>query len=254
MAFELKKLTEVEFFHVNVRPEFHGEESARAADIGIRVKGENTLLDLVKPGLREHHFCDRSTAPGQVPLPLTSLPNIRHPELATKYAFAKGERWKGYSFNAPVASLAFEDCAIAAMQYEFYEGGSCVIQFLLQYNGDDLADDGIYGRTAGLATMGKGKVRITAGQVQPITEKGFHSGHSTGEAPAPGGQAGAGAEFQTDLAADTESDVVHAEGSPEAALAGAVAQAEHPEGWPFPNSAHQERKGRARRAPRGATA
>lgn len=250
MAFELSTPTEVEFYHVNVRSEFHGEEHVRAVDIGFKVKGENTLLDLIKPGLREHHFCSTSSAKGQQHLTLTPLPNIRHPELATKYAFAKGQRWHGYRFVCEGANLDFEDSAIAAMVYEIFEGGSCMIAGLLQYNGDKLADDGVYGRAAGLTTLGKGRVQILAPkELLPITEKNWRSGeHATDQPPGGNGHdmTGPGPGFQAEAGADTEEDVL-LPGTPAAALADAVAK-EGEEPWPFPDSTHEGTKRRRRAA------
>lgn len=260
MAFELARPTEVEFFHVNVRSEFHGEEHVRAVDIGIRVKGDNTLLDLIKPGLREHHFCDVSSTNGQQHLPLAHLPNVRHPELATKYAYAKGQRWHGYTFKHEGAGLFFEDCAIAAMVYEFFEGSSTEVSLLVQYNGRELENDKVYGRCAGLATDLKGKIELRApAEVLPITDKNWRSGVAPQE-PSEGATAHVPkdprqADFQAEAGADTEDDVL-APGTPAGALAGELAKdgttngnsnvtsngaADTADGqaWPFPLSTHK---------------
>lgn len=56
MAFELADSTAVTITNANPRRELHGEEKVRAIDISFTLTGENTLLDLLEPGLREHHY------------------------------------------------------------------------------------------------------------------------------------------------------------------------------------------------------
>lgn len=81
MAFELAESTAVTITNANPRRELHGDEKVRAIDISFTLKGENILLDLLEPGLREHHYFNKAVKDGQVALPgvLIPLPNLRHP-------------------------------------------------------------------------------------------------------------------------------------------------------------------------------
>jgi hypothetical protein len=184
MSFELTEVTEVAFTNANVRRELHGEEHVRAVDLAMSVKGENTLLDLIEPGLREHHFCNKALTAGQEPLPeiVIPLPNLRHAKLPAKVQYAKGEKWRGYRFILDFglggdSNLDFSDCVLTGIWYEVFEGGSCAIGWTIQYNGDELTDDGTYGRLAGLATVGTGHVQIIAPPMLTLVKgKGYRSG------------------------------------------------------------------------------
>lgn len=184
MRFELQSVTEVTFTNANVRGEFHGEEHVRAVDIAMKIQGENTLLDLIEPGLREHHFKNNALLAGQEALPdvVIPLPNLRHPELPAKIAYAKGKKWRGYRFVLDYglggdSNLDFTDCVLTGIWYELTEGGSVEIGFTIQYNGEELNDDEVYGRLAGLATRGKGHVQIIAPPLLTLVKgKGYRSG------------------------------------------------------------------------------
>jgi hypothetical protein len=183
MSFQLEEVTHVAFTHVNVRRELHGEEHVRAVDIAMTMKGENTLLDLIEPGLREHHYCNKSLDAGQEPLPevLIPLPNLRHANLPTKIDYAKKQRWRGYRFVIDYglggsSNVDFTDCVLASMWYELSEGGSVTIGWTIQYNGDELTDDAVHGRMAGLATEGEGHVQIIAPPLLQLVKKGWRSG------------------------------------------------------------------------------
>lgn len=236
MPFELQTVTEVTFTNANTRPEFHGEEHVRAVDITMRLKGENTLLDLIEKGLREHHFCNHSLQAGQEPLPevVIPLPNLRHPKLPTKFAYAKGEKWRGYRFTQDYglgeeggSNLDFTDCVLTGISYEIFEGGSVEIGFTIQYNGDELADDGVYGRCAGLATEGTGHVQIIAPPTLTLV-KGKGS-YRSGKPDAPPAGDGDGGGDLLDGDGDGDGDGGHAGGededTPERALERAAAGA-----------------------------
>lgn len=81
MPFELQQVTEVTFTNSNPRSEFHGEDHVRAIDISMTLTGDNTLLDLLEPGLREHEYTNRDLKAGQQPLPdVVPFPNGPHTE------------------------------------------------------------------------------------------------------------------------------------------------------------------------------
>lgn len=172
MAFELTEVTRVNFTNANVRREMHGEEHVRAVDLSMTITGENTLLDLIEPGLREHHFCNHALKAGQEVLPdvVIPLPNLRHPKLAPRQAWGtKKDRARGYRFVLDFglgeeggSNVDLTDCVLGKLWYELMEGGSVTIGFTVQYNGEELQDDALYGRLAGLATVGEGHVQLLA--------------------------------------------------------------------------------------------
>lgn len=185
MTFQLEAVHAVKFVNANVRRELHGEEHVRAVDLAMTISGENTLLDLIEPGLREHHYCNRALKAGQETLPdvVIPLPNRRFPHLPEKVQYAKGEKWLGYRFTLDFglgdeqSNLDFSDCVLTGIWYELAEGGSVTIGFTVQYNGDELKNDAVYGRLAGLATVGEGHVQVIAPPVlQLVKSKGYRSG------------------------------------------------------------------------------
>lgn len=184
MPFELQSVTPVAFTHANVRRELHGEEHVRAVDISMTINGENHLLDLIEPGLREHHFCNKAMTAGQETLPdvVIPLPNLRFERLPTKFQYAHKQKWRGYRFVLDFglggdSNLDFSDCVVTSVWYELNEGGSVTIGWTVQYNGDELTDDGTYGRLAGLATVGEGHVQIIAPPMLTLVKgKGYRSG------------------------------------------------------------------------------
>jgi hypothetical protein len=234
MPFELQTVTEVAFTNANTRPEFHGEEHVRAVDITMRIKGENTLLDLIEKGLREHHFCNHALQAGQEHLPdvVIPLPNLRYPKLPTKFNYAKGEKWRGYRFvqdfglgDEAGSNLDFTDCVLTGLCYEIFEGGSVEIGFTVQYNGDELADDGVYGRCAGLATVGTGHVQVIAPPTLTLVKgKGAYRSGKPDTPPAADGDEGG--DLLTDADGDGDVDVDaddEDQDTPEKALARAAA-------------------------------
>ena len=98
MAFELTHPTNVVITNANPRRELHGEEKVRAIDLACSLTGENTLLDLIEPGLRAHHYCNKAAKDGQDEIPGLDipLPNLRHPQLPLLYHYGKGLKFRGY--------------------------------------------------------------------------------------------------------------------------------------------------------------
>lgn len=150
----------------------------------MRLKGENHLLDKIEPGLREHHYCNRALKAGQKPLPdmVIPLPNLRFPHLPVKQQYAHKQKARGFRFVLDfglggASNLDFSDCVLTGLWYELNEGGSVEIGWTIQYNGDELASDEVYGRLAGLATVGEGHVQIIAPPVLTLVKgKGYRSG------------------------------------------------------------------------------
>lgn len=190
MAFQLPDVTKITVTNANPRREFHGEDKVRAIDLACKLTGENTLLDLIKPGLREHHFCNTALTAGQETLPdvVIPLPNLRFPQLPLSYQFAKGEKWRGYrlvrDYGLDDESFDFTDVVLAGLHYEIAEGGSVTISWTIQYNGDELADNDLYGMLSGLASEGDIHVKLIAPAELVSAKKGYRAGKPDTPAPA----------------------------------------------------------------------
>lgn len=188
--FQLENTTQVNCTHANTRTELHGEERVRAIDLAFSLTGENTLLDLIEPGLRELHFCNNALKAGQEVLPgvLIPLPNLRYPKLPLSYHYAKGEKWRGFRFvwdwGTEGAHVDFTDAVLSNLHYELLEGGSCKVHFTVQYNGEELANNDVYGELAGLASMGEIYIQLLApAEVKPA-KKGYRAGQPDAAPPA----------------------------------------------------------------------
>lgn len=226
MPFELQNVTAVKFTNSNPRSEFHGDEHVRAIDIAMVIEGENHLLDLIEKGLREREYCNRALQAGQEPLPdvVIPLPNLRFPKLPARTSYGtKKDRARGYRFIIDYglgeeggSNVDFTDCVVGGLWYEVFEGGSVKVGFTVQYNGDDLNDDALYGRLAGLATMAEGHVQLIAPPTLVLVKgKGWRSGKSdTPTDQVRGGDDDSGDLLDTDDDSDTD--------TPEAALARSV--------------------------------
>jgi hypothetical protein len=190
MAFQLVDVTKITITNANPRRELHGDEKVRAIDLSFVLTGENTLLDLIEPGLREHHFCNKALTAGQEPLPevVIPLPNLRFPRLPLAYKFANGEKWRGYrlvrDYGLEEESFDFTDVVLASLHYEIAEGGSVKIFGSLQYNGEELADNDLYGMLSGLASEGDIHVKLLAPAELVTAKKGYRAGKPDTPAPA----------------------------------------------------------------------
>lgn len=182
MPFQLTEVTKITITNANPRRELHGEEKVRAIDLSFTLTGENTLLDLIEPGLREHHFCNKALTAGQEVLPevVIPLPNLRFPRLPLAYKFANGEKWRGYrlirDYGLEEESFDFTDVVLANLHYEITEGGSVKIFGTIQYNGDELADNDLYGMLSGLASEGDIHVKLLAPAELVSAKKGYRAG------------------------------------------------------------------------------
>ncbi|WP_429951444.1 hypothetical protein ACQYWY_07015 [Comamonas sediminis] len=182
MPFQLTEPTKVTIVNANPRRELHGEEKVRAIDIAFVITGSNDLLDLLEPGLREHHFCNKAAQAGQVELPdiAIPLPNIRHPQLPLAYHYAKGQKWRGYRFiwdwGTEGEHVDFTDAVLCGLQYELVEGGSVTIKGTIQYNGDELQDNDTFGELSGLAAEGEIYIKLLAPAEVMLAKKGYRAG------------------------------------------------------------------------------
>lgn len=182
MAFALDKPTAVNITNANPRRELHGEEKVRAIDLAFTLKGENTLLDLIQEGLREHHFCNRAADAHQQALPdvMIPLPNIRHPNLPTVYHYQKGVKLRGYRFIWDYGTkddyVDFKDVVLANLLYEIYEGGTVEVKGTIQYNGEELQDNILYGELSGLASEGEIHIKLIPPAILQVAKKGYRAG------------------------------------------------------------------------------
>ncbi|MDB5731739.1 MAG: hypothetical protein JWQ03_1634 [Variovorax sp.] len=220
--FQLEKPTTVTITNANPRRELHGEEKVRAIDLTFSLTGENTLLDLIEPGLREHHYCNNALKAGQEALPdvVIPLPNLRFPKLPTTFKYGGSEKLRGFRFvwdyGIEEAHVDFTDVVLANLSYEVMEGGSCKIQATIQYNGDDLSDNDLYGELSGLASEGEISIKLLAPPELMVAKKGYRAGRTdTPQREQQEADVGDPGLFES----DDDDDVLHPEGSPEAALA-----------------------------------
>lgn len=183
MSFELPEVAKVTVTNANPRRELHGEELVRAIDISFSLTGENTLLDLIEPGLREHHYFNKALKAGQEPLPdvIVPLPNLRFPHLPLAYVYTlPGKKVRGYrwirDFGIEEAHVDFSDVVLATVRYEIQEGGSVTIFGTIQYNGEELQDNELYGELSGLAAEGEIHMRLIAPGELLAAKKGYRAG------------------------------------------------------------------------------
>lgn len=210
MAFELIEVTALTITNANPRRELHGEEFVRGIDISWSLTGENTLLDLISPGLRAHHYHNRAFDAGQHELPeampagLLPLPNLKYPLLPLVYAWAKGQKFRGYRFirdyGTNDAHFDFTDVVLSKLEYELKEGGSVTLYGTFSYNGDELQDNAVYGELSGMASEGTIHAKLLAPADLIQVKKGYRAGRP--DTPASSG----GDERQRELGVNDESE------------------------------------------------
>jgi hypothetical protein len=180
--FQIEKPTQVTCLKANPRTELHGNEKVRAIDLAFCLTGENNLLNQIQQGLREHHYFNKAAEEGQQSLPgeLIPLPNLRFPRLPLSYHFAQGEKWRGYRFiwdwGTDERHVDFTDVALSGLHYDLLEGGSCKVYFTVQYNGEELEDNELYGELSGMASMGDVHIQLTAPAELIPAKKGYRAG------------------------------------------------------------------------------
>jgi hypothetical protein len=183
MPFQLEQTTQVTVTNANPRREFHGDEKVRAIDISGCIVGENTLLDRIQPGLREHHYFNKALTAGQETLPdvVVPLPNLRFPSLPLSYVYTlPGKKVRGYRFIRDYGTreedIDFSDVALGGIHYEIAEGGSVKVFFTLSYNGEELQDNDLYGMLSGLASEGEIHMKLLAPPELLPAKKGYRAG------------------------------------------------------------------------------
>lgn len=198
MSLQFTDLVKALCTNTNPRREKHGTENVRAMDLSFCVSGENTLLDLVQPGLREHHFFNKALVAGQETLPdvVIPLPNLRFPSLPTKYVYTlPHKKVRGYrlirDYGLQDEALDFSDAALGGIHYEIHEGGTTDLYFTVSYNGSELEDNDLYGMLSGLSSEGDVHIKLIApGELLPAKDGKYRAGKPDTPAPAttPDGQ------------------------------------------------------------------
>lgn len=227
MPFQLEEVTQITVTNANPRREFHGEEKVRAIDLAFKLTGENTLLDMIEQGLREHHYWNKALTAGQEPLPgvLVPLPNLRFPNLPLSYAYTypAGKKLRGYRFVRDYGTdderWDFTDVVLANLHYDIAEGGSVTVYGTIQYNGDELADNDLYGALSGLASEGDIHIRLIAPPELVAAKKGYRAGKPDTAAPKADDGQGEIDEIEEEEEEEEELDP----STPEGALAGSAA-------------------------------
>ena len=227
-AFQFTEVTEALLFSVNVRTEFHGEEHVPAMDLSMRKEGSNELLNLLEPGLREALYFNSAAKQGQETLPevLAVLPNLRFPKLnKCTHSWAKGEKHKGYrlildyGLGDELSNVDLDNCTVTNWRFEVKEGGTVVLEWVVQYAGENLTSD-VRGKLTGL--IGESiHIQLIAPATPQITR-----GKDKGTA------------ITADADDDETPDLLDGEspepGSPEAAF---IAEANGGNVWAFPGEA-----------------
>lgn len=244
--FQLENTTQATCTNANPRSELHGDERVRAIDLSFCLTGENTLLDMIQQGLREHHYYNKAMTAGQEVLPgvLIPLPDLRFPRLPLSYHFAKGEKWRGYrwiwDWGTEGEHADFVDVVLSNVHYELLQGGSCKVYFTIQYNGSELADNDVYGELSGLSTMSTVYFKLIAPPELIPVKKGYRAGQP--DTPPPNSDGGTGnlldGAVDGEGAADDEGgdDAEGSEHEPGSAEAAFLADARGDGAWPFPKT------------------
>jgi hypothetical protein len=258
--FGIETVTEVTCTNSNPRRELHGPNPTRAIDISIKFQKPNEFLDVIEPGLRDHHYHNAAVAKsGQTPAlapELMPAPDLRFPKLNRRHQYgASGERVKGYTFVVDYglgderSNITLQDCAVPPIHYTTNTEGNTEYEATIQYNGEQLEDDATYGRLSGLATKGKIHVRLLPpAEAVVVKNKGWRSGKAdvppatdTGaplleRAEGPGDD-----DHDDDDTGDQHPEGEFAEGSPEQAL---LDSATKPEPDPLAPTAPRARRGK----------
>lgn len=146
--FAFRETTDVTLVHVNFRKELHGDEHVQAVDMTMSVDLPNTVLDTMRPGLREALYWNADAAAGQEEIygiPST-LPNLRFPDLNDgKFALVgKKNKLAGYDLSIEYglgddqSNMHFDCCKVVKRVIEVKEGGTVNVKWQVQYSGDRL--------------------------------------------------------------------------------------------------------------------
>ena len=143
MTFELNN-TAAKLTSVTPRTEVHGDERVFAISLGIQIRGANTLLDKLSPGLRETLY---KAVDDQDELPeVESVTPLLRSKGIDQIALAKSlEGWTinidhGIDENAPIT---LGGCSVKKFRVVPHEGGSIDLSFSVGSNDIDATEAGL---------------------------------------------------------------------------------------------------------------
>lgn len=164
MSFSLLKFTQVLFKSINLRAELHGKDPIPAADIGFRLVGPNTLLDMFDTGLR-HAFYRAVTVEGEDPQPeldgvdpLTTTPELRTTSIDMPVKLIREYLGRNVIIDYGLggkSNIDLPSCDVNDFKVNMKEGGTVEIDFRVQVAG---LDDKVVGK---LGVLVKHDVKIT---------------------------------------------------------------------------------------------
>lgn len=186
--FQLEHATEVTCISALAVPELHGKELVPSIHLKFRLTAENTVLDVIQPGLREHFYYNKAVEDavryGQeqlLPDAVIPLPDLRYPMLPTEKLKWGDKKYRHYrwiwDFGTREAHCDFSDVALGSIEIEeLQQGGSSSVLFAVHYNGDELQDDALYGQLCKLPCQGKIWIKLIAPPELIAVKKGYRAG------------------------------------------------------------------------------
>jgi hypothetical protein len=142
--FALSESTDVRVTSVNVRSEAHGKNHVPAVDLRLQLTAANTILEQLKPGLREALYLavDKGEAPPQPDLegvePVSDLPLLR---ISGLEPIRLADELTGYTVTVDIglgrkeSLVELVGCKVNAFVVEALQGGSVRIGFRVQASG-----------------------------------------------------------------------------------------------------------------------
>lgn len=128
--FEITEFTEVHLASVTNRIEKHGDEDVPAVSLSVSFTTENTLLDLIDPGLRHALFKAKPDAEPELPEMEQTTPVLRCNSIEKLTLTTMHEGWRlamdqGIDETAP---LEFGGCKVDKVTVDAHQGGSVTIK------------------------------------------------------------------------------------------------------------------------------
>lgn len=122
--------------HVNKRVENHGQEHVHAKDIHWKIEGPNTLLDLLRPGLRADFY--RASPTQDLPGFVKTLPDLRFDDV--EGPFKVKYEGTGYMLTVRYGQVTGEQFELAGSEINSFKvdpkpGGTVVLMFRTQHTG-----------------------------------------------------------------------------------------------------------------------
>lgn len=156
---------------INLRTEMHGDANVHAFDIGVRITGPSSLLDLLHSSLREQLYLppieNQASIPGEVPpwtvLRCDAVPGVavKHELVGRNVTLAPSVEIESVMRNAD--ELQLTDCNVNKFHVTAHQGGSVDIDFRIQCSDIDAEAIGM----AGAMLQQEVKVAITHTEVAP---------------------------------------------------------------------------------------